>query len=118
MLPMFIEHRPLLQRHPLAAARGDIDDGIAAVPDLGQELCEHLRIGGGPSAHGVTRVKMHDRCPRLSRADRAVSDLLRRDRQVFRDRGDVDRAGHRAAHDHFSATSHLKISSVYSRVDA
>src|SRR5690348_3687886 len=40
---------PLLQSHAMAAARRDIDHGLAALLDAGQKFHEHLGIGCGPA---------------------------------------------------------------------
>ena len=54
----------------------------------------------------IARVQMDDRCAGFSRGDGGVFDLLRRDRQIRRHRGRVNRAGDGAGDDHFSLCGH------------
>ena len=75
---------PLLERHPQAAARRDVDDGVGAVEDVGQELPEHVGVGGRAAGSGVASVQMQDRGAGLGRTDRLVGDLLGSDGQVRR----------------------------------
>ena len=91
--------RPLLQRHPQAGAGGQVDHDVRAVVDLRQKLREHRRVVARLAARRVARVQMHDRRPGPGRPDRALGDLRRGHRQVRRHRRDMDRAGHRRAHD-------------------
>ena len=89
----------LLQRHAVAAAGGDVDHRVGRLLDPRQELHEHLGVGRRPAVLRVARVQVQDRGAGLGRADRAVGDLLRGDRQVRAHGRRVDRAGDRAGDD-------------------
>ena len=92
----------LLEAHAVAAAGRDVDHHVRGLLDHRQKP-EHLGVGRRPAVLRVARVQVHDRGTRLRRAERALGDLLRRDRQVRAHGRRVDRAGHGAADDHLVA---------------
>jgi transposase len=75
--------KPLVQRHSLSAAGGDIDHGIGRLLDRRQELHEQIRVGGGSPVQRITRMKMQDRRAGLSRLDRRLSNFVRCNRKMF-----------------------------------
>ncbi len=89
----------LLDRHVRAAAGGDIDHRAGGLLDPRQERLEGTRILGRASRFGIAGMQVQDRCPGLRRSYRGFDDLLCRDRQVFRHRRGVDRAGDGAGDD-------------------
>ena len=91
---------PLLERHPVPAAGGDVHHRIAALLDARQELHEYVRARRGAAVLGVARVEMDDRGARLGRLDGLLRDLRGSQRQVRRHRGGVDRPGGRTRDDH------------------
>ena len=95
----------LVERHAVPAARRDVDDGVGAGEDLGQELAVDVRVGRRRAGLGVAGVEVQDRRAGLRGADRLLGDVLRRDGQVGRERGDVDRSRHRAADDRLALLS-------------
>jgi hypothetical protein len=99
----------LVQRHPVAAARGDVDHHVAARRDLRQELGVDVGVGRGAAVLRIAGVQVHDGRSGVRGADRAVRDLAGRDREVGRQRRDVDRAGDGAADDDLVGGSHLVI---------
>jgi len=94
--------QPLLQAHPGAAAGGDVDHGIAALLDPGQELHEDLGIGGRLAVLGIAGMKMDDRGSSLRGGNGLLGDLPRGDRQMGRHRWRMDRAGDGAGDDHLA----------------
>ena len=98
--------RSLLDGHAVPTAGRDVDDGVAARLDRGQEPGEQLGIGRRSSGLRVACVQVEDCRPRLGRPDRALGDLLGCDRQVRALRRDMDRPGHGAADDHLASASH------------
>ena len=84
----------------MAAASGDVDDGVSPFLDDRQELGKHVRVGRRAAIRRVPGVQVQDRRPRLGRADRRLPDLLRGQREIGRLRRDVDRPCHRTTDDH------------------
>ena len=83
---MFSEHisglarerrgEPLLARHVVAAAGGDVDHRVALGCLIArQELHEHLGIGRRPAVLRIARVQVQDRRAGFGRLDRTVGDL-------------------------------------------
>jgi hypothetical protein len=89
----------LLRQHVGAAAGGQVDDGARARVHCRQEARERLGRLVGPAGGEVARVQVQDRRARFGGRHRFVGDLLRRDRQVRRHRGRVDRPRDRAGDD-------------------
>jgi hypothetical protein len=98
--------KPLLHRHIVAAAGGDIDYCIGGRLDLRQELHEDLRIGRWPSVDRIACVQMQDRRTRFGRADRTGCDLVRRDRKIWRHGRGMYRPRHGAGNDDFAGFGH------------
>ena len=74
----FRSHRrreALLQRHPLATARRDIDDGVGALFDLRQELHEDIGIWRRAAIVWSSGMQVEDRRACLGRAKRRLGDL-------------------------------------------
>ena len=93
---------PLVQRHRQAATGGDVHHGIDVLLDHRQEAHEHVRIGGRRAGFRIAGVQVDDRGTGLRRLDRAARNLFRRDRQIVRHAGRVDRAGHGTTDDHLA----------------
>src|SRR5829696_3528344 len=89
----------LVDRHRLRAAGGDVDDGVGALLDAGQETEEDLRVRSRLTSLRIARVQMQDRRPFAGRADSVLGDLIWCDRQIRRLRRDVDRPGDCAGND-------------------
>ena len=94
----------LLQRHALAAAGGDVDDGVAACLDLGRNARTDRASGWVCRSPGCARAGGGSR-RRPRRRRWRFGDLLRRDRQIGRLRRHMDRAGHGAGDDDFSSAT-------------
>ena len=69
--------QPLVQRHALAAAGGDVEDGVGRLLDARQELHEPLGALRRPAGLRVARVQVDDRGAGLGRLDGLGRDLLR-----------------------------------------
>jgi hypothetical protein len=91
----------LLERHALAAAGGDVENGVGLLLDARQELHEPLGGRVGLAGLGIAGVQMDDRCTGLGRGDGFGGDLIRRDRQIGGHRRGGDAAGECAGDDGF-----------------
>src|SRR5829696_2246585 len=74
----------LVDRHRLRAAGGDVDDGVGALRDAGQEAQEDLRVRSRLTRIWIARVEVQNSCPFPRRADGVLGDLVGRDRQIWR----------------------------------
>ena len=61
--------KPLLERHALAAAGGDVENGVGLLLDARQELHEPLGGRVGLAGLRIARVQVDDRRAGLGRRD-------------------------------------------------
>ena len=101
-LPLLGRPHPLLDGHVGGAAGRQIDHDVRRLLDSSQERLEGLRALVRAAVDRIARVQVDNRCAGLRRAERALRDFLRRDRQVRRHRGRMDRAGDGATDDNFT----------------
>jgi hypothetical protein len=93
----------LFDLHEGAAAAGEIHDGVRAWPETRQDRLESLRPLVGAAGIGVPGVQMYDRGASFDSFASRVGDFVRRDRQIGRHGGCVDRPGDGAGDDDLAA---------------
>ena len=98
--------QPLLERHAVAAAGGDVDHRVGGLLDPRQELHEHLRIRRRPAVPRVARVQMQDRRARLRCLDRLLRHRVWGERQIGAHRRGVDRPRDGAGDDDLPGLGH------------